>query len=232
NLNLNLNLNLTFKQNTAMNHTLASPPGRRLPFHALALLLLLLLTVAALYYNRPDPAPELAYFTGHTGGGSAFSYEVTTSDLAVDWPGDGVSEAERGGDFDPKDKCPEDFFAAGFTVIFKKLPDGNIIKFLYHKGKKLLYRIDKDAINGKAGIGLHRVTGTHFNAKYRIADKAFKGGKSVSVPNAKGGADKVRFRYGEAVSKRRVRPDRELFRETHIGPKQCQSWWDLFNFMP
>lgn len=207
-----------------MNHTLASPPGRRLPFHALALLFLALLAIAALYYSHLDPALELAYFTGHTGGGATFSYEVTSNDITVDWPG--------GGDFDPKDKCPEEFFAAGFTVILKKLPDGNTVKFLYHKGKKLLYRIDKDIVKGKAKIGLHWVTGTHFNAKYRIADKAFKGGRSVVVPNAKGGVDKVRFRYGEAVSKRRVRPDRELFRETHIGPKQCRSWWDLFNFMP
>ncbi|MCB9352169.1 MAG: hypothetical protein H6573_32440 [Lewinellaceae bacterium] len=207
-----------------MIHSLTSPPGRRFPFHALALLLLGLLLVVALYYSHLNPAPELAYFTGHTGGGAAFSYEVTTSDLTVDW--------QNGGDFDPKDKCPEDFFAAGFTVICRKMKQRGYFKFLYHKKKKLLYRIDQDVVKGKAKIGLHWVTGTNFNAKYRIADKAFKGGRATAVPNAKGGVDKVRFKYGEAVSKRRVRPDRELFRETHIGPKQCQSWWDLFNFMP
>ena len=207
-----------------MIHSLASPPGRRFPFHALALLFLALLAVAALYHSHLNPAPELDYFTGHTGGGIAFSYEVTSTDITVDWPG--------GGDFDPKDKCPEDFFAAGFTVICRKLKHGGYFKFLYHKKKKLLYRIDKDAFGRKAGIGLHWVTGTHFSAKYRISDKTYKGGRSVTVPNARGGFDKVRFQYGEAVSKRRVRPDRELFRETHIDPKQCQSWWDLINFMP
>ena len=95
-----------------MIRSLASPPGRRLPFYALALLLLALLLVVALYYSHLNPAPKLVYFTGHTGGGAAFSYEVTSNDLTVDWPG--------GGDFDPKDKCQEDFFAAGFTVICKK----------------------------------------------------------------------------------------------------------------
>ncbi|MCO6488216.1 MAG: hypothetical protein J5I98_07350, partial [Phaeodactylibacter sp.] len=69
-----------------MIHTLASPPGRRRPFHALALLLLALLVVAALYNNHFNPAPELAYFTGHAGGGATFSYEVTSTDITVDWP--------------------------------------------------------------------------------------------------------------------------------------------------
>lgn len=207
-----------------MLHSLASPPGRRFSFHALALLFLALLAVVALYHSHLNPAPELDYFTGHTGGGATFSYEVTSTDITVDWPG--------GGDFDPKDKCPEDFLAVGFTVLFKKLPDGGFVKFFWHRGKKLLYRIDKDVIKGKARIGLHWVTGTHFSAKYRIVDKAYKGGRSVTVPNARGGFDKVRFQYGEAVSKRRVRPDRELYRETHIDPKQCRYWWDLFNFMP
>lgn len=207
-----------------MNHHLASPPGRRLPFHALALLFLALLAVVVLYHSRLDPAPELDYFTGHTGGGATFSYEVTSADITVDWPG--------GNDFDPKDKCPEDFFAAGFTVILKKLPDGNTIKFLYHKGKKLLYRIDKDVVKGKAKIGLHWVESTRFSAKYRIADVSYKGGKAVPVPNSKGGKDIKVFQYGEAVSPKRVQHHRELFRETHINPKQCKGWWDIFNFIP
>ena len=207
-----------------MIHSLTSPPGRRHPFHALALLLLGLLLVVALYYSHLNPAPELAYFTGHTGGGAAFSYEVTTSDLTVDW--------QNGGDFDPKDKCPEDFFAAGFTVICKKLPDGNLVKFLYHKGKKLLYRIDKDVIKGKAKAGLHWVESTRFSSKYRIADASYKGGKAVPVPNSKGGKDLKVFQYGEAVSPKRVQRHRELFRETHIHPKQCEGWWDIFNFIP
>ena len=129
-------------------------------------------------------------------------------------------------------KCPDDFFGAGFVVICKKMADGRAFKFLYHEGKKLLYRIDRDVINGKARIGLHWVTGTHFNAKYRIVDRTFKGGKSVKVPNARQGFEEVRFQYGQAVSKRRVRPDRELFHETHIASKQCDSWWDIFNFIP
>ncbi|MCB9295535.1 MAG: hypothetical protein H6559_20780 [Lewinellaceae bacterium] len=206
-----------------MIHTLASPPGRRRPFHALALLFLALLAVFVLYYSHFNPAPELDYFTGHTGG-ATFSYEVTTSDLTVDW--------QNGGDFDPRDKCPEDFFAAGFTVIFKKLPDGNTIKFLYHKGQKLLYRIDKDVIQGKAEVGLHWVESTRFSSKYRIADAAHKGGKAVPVPNAKGGKELKVFHYGEAVSPKRIQRHRELFNETHINPKQCEDWWDIFNFIP
>ena len=207
-----------------MNHTLASPPGRRLPFHALALLFLALLAIAALYYSHLDPAPELAYFTGHTGGGATFSYEVTSNDLTVDWPG--------GGDFDPKDKCQEDFFAAGFTVIYKKMKQRGYFKFLYHEKKKLLYRIDKDVFKGKARIGLHWVESTRFSSKYRIADASFKGGKAVPVPNSKGGKDLKVFQYGEVVSPKRVQSHQELFRETHIQPKQCKGWWDIFDFIP
>lgn len=207
-----------------MNRTYTpSQPGKMLP----GLLLFLLLSLAVFLFIQNQmirQAPSLVYATATVAGGTTFSYEVTTSDLTVDW--------QNGGDFDPKDKCPEDFFAAGFTVICRKMKQRGYFKFLYHKKKKLLYRIDQDVVKGKAKIGLHWVTGTNFNAKYRIADKAFKGGRATAVPNAKGGVDKVRFKYGEAVSKRRVRPDRELFRETHIDPKQCQSWWDLFNFVP
>jgi hypothetical protein len=206
-----------------MNHSLTFPLGRRLPWGTLAVLLIALLLITALYSHFRD-APPLAFAQSTTPTGLDFSYQLTTSDLTIDWSG--------GGDFDPRDKCPDDFFAAGFTLVCKKLPDGGSIKFLYHKGKKLLYRIDQDVIRGKTKIGLHWVTGTQFNAKYRIADKAYKGGRLVTVPNGKGGFDTARFQYGDAVSKRRARPGRELFKETHIDPKQCRSWWDLFNFMP
>jgi len=207
-----------------MSHSIASPPGRRLSFHALALLFLALLVAVLLCHSPFNQAQQLAYFTAHTTGGATFSYEVTTSDLSVDWPG--------GGDFDPRDKCPEDFFAAGFTVIFKKLPNGNCVKFLWHKGKKLLYRIDKDIIKGKAEVGLHWVESTRFSSKYRIADAAYKGGKAVPVPNSKGGKNLRVFQYGEAVSPKRVQRHRELFQETHINSKQCGEWWDIFNFIP
>jgi len=129
-------------------------------------------------------------------------------------------------------KCPDDFFGAGFVVLCKKMADGNAFKFLSHKGKKLLYRIDKDIVNGKARIGLHWVESTRFSAKYRIADPAYKGGKAVPVPDGKGGMQTRVFRYGEAVSPKRVQRHRELFKETHIDPKQCAEWWDIFNFIP
>jgi|GEM_PF-5230758 len=206
-----------------MIHSLASTPGRRLPFHALIIVLLVLLSATLLYYRYLDSVP-LDHAVVQTSNAPPFPHHTITTDLRVDWAG--------GGDFDPRDKCPDDFFGAGFVVICKKMADGRAFKFLYHKGKKLLYRIDKDIINGKARIGLHWVTGTHFNAKYRIVDRTFKGGKSVKVPNGRQGFDEVSFQYGQEVSKRRVRPDRELFRETHIDPKQCNSWWDIFNFTP
>jgi hypothetical protein len=144
--------------------------------------------------------------------------------MTVDWQG--------GGDFDPRGKCPDDFFNSGFQLICKKLADGTNVKFLYHKGKQLLYRIDQDVINGKVLFGLHWVVSTHFNTKYRIADNTYKPTRSISTPNAKGGTDMRQFEYGEAVSKKRVRPGRELFRETHIETQKCNSWPDIFNFMP
>ncbi|MCO6488458.1 MAG: hypothetical protein J5I98_08575 [Phaeodactylibacter sp.] len=73
---------------------------------------------------------------------------------------------------------------------------------------------------------------TKFSSKYRIADPSFKGGRTVRVPNAKGGMDSQTFRYGQAVSRRRVQLERELFSETHIAPNQCPEWWDILNFFP
>lgn len=206
-----------------MIHSLASPPGRRFHFHALALLFLALLAVVALYHSHSNPAPELDYFTGHAGG-ATFSYEVTSTDIAVDWPG--------GNDFDPRDKCPPDFFKNGFVLVCKKLRNGAYIKFLYHKGRKLLYRVDKDVVNGKGRAGLHWVESTKSTARYRIADPSYKSGKPVKVPNAKGGMDTEVFHYGQVVSKRKAQFHRELFRETHISPDQCSGWWDIINFMP
>lgn len=176
-------------------------PSQKTPI----LLGLALLTVLGIYlhfYWSESSQPYI--YAASSGGNPSFAYEVIRSDLSVDWSG--------GGDFDPKDKCPQDFLGSGFTVIYKKLADGSCFKFLYHKGKKLLYRIDQDLIKGKARIGLHWVTGTAYNAK--------------------GGTDQVRFQYGEAVSKKRARFGRELFHETHIIPGQCKSWWDLINFLP
>lgn len=183
---------------------------------------LLLLLGSFLYFYQPPEMgpPPLAAASSPP----AIEYEVTTSDITVDWTG--------GGDFDPRDKCPEDFFAAGFTVICRKMKQRGYFKFLYHKKKKLLYRIDKDVFNGKAKIGLHWVESTRFSSKYRIADASYKGGKAVPVPNGKGGKDLKVFRYGEVVSPKRVQSHRELFRETHIQPKQCEGWWDIFDFIP
>jgi hypothetical protein len=187
------------------------------------LLLLLLLTCLLLFL----------YFTQQTvvlqasatlDSGLSFDYQEIDSELTVDWSG--------GGDFDPRDKCPKDFFSNGFILICKKVKGGEIFKYLYNKQKKLLYRIDRDLIKGKEKIGLHWVEGTRFNAKYRIADQSFKGGKTLDVPNAKGGLDQRTFQYGQAVSKKRVQRRRELFSQTHIDPKPCQDWLDIFNFIP
>lgn len=87
-------------------------------------------------------------------------------------------------------------------------------------------------IKGKANYGLHWVTGTRFNAKYRIADPDFRGGKTVHRPNAKGGTTAARYDYGQAVSKKQVRYGRELFRPTHIQSDQCPQWGDIFTFTP
>lgn len=189
-------------------------------FSLIVFLLLLLGTFLYFYQPEETDPPPLAAATGPT----AIEYEVTTSDITVDWSG--------GGDFDPRDKCPPDFFREGFVVLYKRVADGGYFRFLYHKGRKLLYRIDKGVAGGKIRIGLHWVESTKFSSKYRIADPAFKGGKTVKVPNAKGGKGAQTFHYGQAVSKRRVQWERELFRETHIDPDQCPEWWDILNFFP
>ncbi|MEZ4995360.1 MAG: hypothetical protein R2824_33390 [Saprospiraceae bacterium] len=186
------------------------------------LLLLLLVCLVLFYYFYQSTV--LVHSTATLESGLSFDYREITSELSVDWSG--------GGDFDPRDKCPKDFFGDGFILICKKMSDGQFFKFLYHQKKQLLYRIDQDIIQGTAKIGLHWVESTFFNAKYRIADPSFKGGKTLSVPNARGGVDQRSFQYGEAVSKKRVQYRRELFRQTHIDAKPCQDWWDIFTFTP
>lgn len=197
-------------------------------------LLLLLLICSLLLFgwwselllSRPDVGPERLYTTATGPSGLEFEYEVTLVDFSVEW------DANSGGDFDPRDKCPRDFLSAGFILLSKKLEDGSAFNYLYHQGRRLLYRIDKDIIGGRAQIGLHWVTNTSFGAKYRIADPSFKGGKEVQVPDSRGGTHATRFQYGQPVSKRRTTYSRELFRPTHIEPDQCPEWWDLFNFIP
>ena len=186
--------------------------------------LLLALLAGTLFYFSGPPAGQAPPPTVRASN-PVIDYEVMASDITVDW------EA-GGGDFDPRDKCPPDFFQKGFILLCKRLDSGVYAKFLYHKGKKLLYRIDKDVIQGKAEVGLHWVESTRFSSKYRIADAAHKGGKAVPVPNAKGGKELKVFHYGEAVSPKRIQRHRELFNETHINPKQCEDWWDIFNFIP
>ncbi len=209
-----------------MIQTIPSFPTRSLrPLLPLLVILLLLCGLWLLYFTlSTEPASRELFAKASGSTGITFEYEITTSHVEVDW--------SDGGNFDPRGKCPPDFFEDGFVLLCKKLADGAYFKFLYHKGKKLLYRIDKDVINGQTKIGLHWVEGTRYNARYRIADDAFKGGKSVEVPNAKGSVDTKNFRYGQAVSKKKVQPGRELFHPTHIDPEQCPEWWDLFNFIP
>ncbi len=196
----------------------------RLPFWVLLIALLGLVIYLSMQHQTAWPIQTPIFTKATDGPAPPFPHRTITSDLRVDWTG--------GGDFDPRNKCPDDFFGAGFVVICKKMADGKAFKFLYHKGKKLLYRIDKDMAKGKARIGLHWVESTRFSAKYRIADPAYKGGKTVSVPDGKGGGQSRVFQYGEAVSPKRVQRHRELFHETHIHPKQCDDWWDIFNFIP
>lgn len=71
-------------------------------FSLIAFLLLLLGTFLYFYQPKETNPPPLASATGP----STIEYEVTTSDITVDWTG--------GGDFDPRDKCPPDFFREGF----------------------------------------------------------------------------------------------------------------------
>lgn len=210
-----------------MQHDLTFPQQPGLPLGKPEILLLILFLASLLYFynlRSLEKAPAAVYATGTVASGLTFAYEISTADLEIDWA--------ASGDFDPWGKCPQDFFEDGFILLCKKLADGAYFKFLLHRGKGLLYRIDQDVIGGKALIGLHWVEGTHFGAKYRIADSAFKGGQTVLAPNAKGGTDALPFHYGEAVSKKRSQPGRELYRATHIKPGQCPEWWDFFHFIP
>lgn len=107
-------------------------------------LLLALLVGTLLYFSgQPDghaPPPTVR------ASNPVIDYEVMASDITVDW-------AAGDGDFDPRDKCPPDFFQKGFILLCKRLDSGVYAKFLYHKGKKLLYRIDKEIINGRPASG-------------------------------------------------------------------------------
>ena len=193
-------------------------------------LLLCLLGITWLYFALPTlpywPGPALPNTGAQVQANTPpIDYELTTSDLQVDW-------SAGDPDFDPRGKCPEDFFGKGFILLLKRQTSGKYVRFLYHKSRRLLYRIDKDVFKGKARIGLHWVKSTKFNARYRIADPVYKGGKAVQIPTAKGKKAAKTFHYGQAVSKRRTKYERELFRETHIKPGQCPEWWDIFNFMP
>jgi hypothetical protein len=210
-----------------MNHAIPYSQSGRVPAGIPGGIFFILILASLLYFYlhlNLGNASALAYATGTGSSGLTFEYQVISSDLHVDWTGRG--------DFDPRGKCPQDFLSKGFIVLCKKIENGPIFKFLYHKKKKLLYRIDKDLINGEAKIGLHWVESTKFSSKYRIADDAFKEGQIVKIPNAKGGKDAVTMRYGEAVSKRKTLHDRELFHQTHIKPDQCKEWWDIFTFIP
>jgi hypothetical protein len=152
-----------------------------------------------------------------------FPVEVSTEHLDVTWT------ADQGGDFDPRGKCPDDFFGAGFIVYLRRMADGSSFKFLYHRGRQLLYRIDRDIIAGQARIGLHWVESTRFGARYRVADPAFGAGRKLKVPTGTTTSTTETFRYGQAVSKKRSRPGRELFRATHVRPGQCEQWNDIFD---
>lgn len=175
------------------------------------------------YFTHNDP-PPVHYATNAQINDLHFAYEVVSEDLSVDWDGEN--------DFDPRGRCPEDFFSAGFILVCKRLSDGAIFKFLYHKGKKLLYRVDPEIVKSKVVAGLHWVVNTRYSSRYRIADPSFKGGKAVKVPTGKGTKADQQFYYGEAVSNNRVIFNRELFRETHIKVGQCNTWADLLNFLP
>ncbi len=205
-----------------MIHALSPVSKRRIPF----MLFSFILWAGSLYFFQVLLPAEMPVALATTRGPVElnYPYEITTSEVEVDWKG--------GGDFDPRGKCPTDFFAEGFVLLCKKVGDGAFFKFLYHRGKNLLYRVDKDVIRGHSRIGLHWVESTKFNARYRIADTKFKGGKMIKVPNARGGKDVVLFEYGQPVSKKKVQPGRELFYPTHIEPDQCPEWWDIFNFIP
>ena len=196
----------------------AAPLGARrpgLPMPGLSLTLLLLAILVTWWITNgtlaaTTPPPD-------------FPVEVITEDFTVDWSGDGRPP------FDPRNRCPEDFLSRGFVLLVKKASDGYLYRFLYHKGKRLLYRLDIDDIRGVSKVGLHWVASTRFNARYRIADPSFKTGKAVASPNGKGGTTTATYRYGDPVSKKKSRYDREFFRSTHIQTSDdCPDWFDLF----
>lgn len=209
---------------------LPAPTGKQSLFGPLIALLLVLLLggwLLTYWHTHPDPlGPAIIYTQGTTPSGLTFDYDITDTDLFVEW------DHATGGDFDPRNKCPRDFFRAGFVLLCRKTVNGKFAKFLYHRNKKLLYRIDRDEVGGKVQAGLHWVTDTRFQAPYRIADPAFRGGRRVDVPDGRGGATIQRYDYGQAVAKRQTRWQRELFHPTHIHTDQCPDWMDLYQFTP
>ena len=76
-----------------MSYSLTSTPGRRLPFHALIVVLLVLLSAIVLPY-RPLDFGLLDHALLHTSNAPPFPHHTTTTDFGVDWAG--------GGDFDPR----------------------------------------------------------------------------------------------------------------------------------
>lgn len=81
-----------------MNRTYTPAQPRKMPLG----LLLIFLVGAAIYSSTQYQIGQAQpYVYATTAGGLTFSYEVTGTDVTVDWSG--------GGDFDPRDKCPEDF---------------------------------------------------------------------------------------------------------------------------
>ena len=198
--------------------TLPPPATRRwttLPMRLPHLLLTFILALTAyLSYQILRTTPD-------------FPVATITEDLHVDWVNTGQPP------FDPRDRCPKDFFQRGFLLLRREITTGGAVHFLYHKGHNLLYRIDRDVIGGVTSFGLHWVTSTRFGAKYRIADPTFRGGRTVYQPTATGKTVPRTYHYGQAVGKRPVRPGRELFSSTHITTDpDCGGWADLFNFKP
>lgn len=112
-----------------MSRSISAPRGRT-PYA----LLLLLATLALLFSwwqlaPPPDPGTGFVYARSTESTDALFDYEVAFTDITVDWtPADG-------GDFDPRDKCPKDFFSAGFIVLSRKVKDGAFTNFLHHRGK-------------------------------------------------------------------------------------------------
>lgn len=175
--------------------------------------ILLLLVATGIYLYRSLLSSEIPHI-------------VSTQDIHADW------SSSTGGNFDPRNKCPEDFFAEGFQVLYRKVASGDYFHFLYHQGKKLLYRIDVDDIAGKQVVGLHWVESTRYNSKYRIVDPSFKGGKTLDVPTGTTTSKQETFTYGQTVSKNKSARGRELFEPTHPRGGNCPSWWDILDFLP